>query len=65
MESKQKLDRKLSRVGGSVVIAIPKKVRREMDIGVGDRMRMTVVAGRYIVMERGSKVRGENTYLKD
>ncbi|MBA7551627.1 hypothetical protein ES705_44175 [subsurface metagenome] len=57
--------RKLTRVGGSVVVAIPKAVRRDLNIGVGDRMKMTAVDGKYIVMEKGERIRGENTYLTD
>lgn len=30
--------RKVMRVGGSVVIPLPKKIRREMDLGVGDQV---------------------------
>ncbi|MBA7579391.1 hypothetical protein ES708_21261 [subsurface metagenome] len=65
MKNKEGTDRKLTRVGGSIVVAIPKDVRRELNIGAGDRLKMTAVEGRYIVMEKAQQVRGENTYLTD
>jgi AbrB family looped-hinge helix DNA binding protein len=63
--NKEKQDRKLMRGGGSIVVAIPKKVRRDLNIGLGDRLKIWAVEGRYIVMEKGKQVRGENTYLTD
>jgi len=55
----------LSRVGGSVVVAIPKDVRRDLNIGVGDWVKMTAVEGKYIVIELEERVRGENTHFTD
>lgn len=62
---KQGVTRKLLRVGGSVVVAIPKQVRRDTNIGVGDRVVMTAVEGKYIVIEIVERVRGDNIYLTD
>lgn len=65
MKKTAETDRKLSRVGGSVVVAIPKTVRRDLNIGVGDRLTMKAVEGKYIVMEVKERVRGENIHLQD
>jgi AbrB family looped-hinge helix DNA binding protein len=63
--NKARKRRKLSRVGGSVVVAIPKDVRRDLNIGVGDWVKMTAVEGKYIVIELEERVRGENTHFTD
>jgi antitoxin component of MazEF toxin-antitoxin module len=65
MDLERSPDRKLSRVGGSVVVAIPKQVRRSLNIGVGDRLSMKAVEGKYIVMEVKERIRGENLNLQD
>ncbi len=45
-------DRKLTRVGGSVMVALPKVIRRAVNLGVGDRVKMWPVGTSYIVIQK-------------
>lgn len=56
--------RKLTRVGGSVMVALPTELRREVDLGVGDLVKITAVSERYIVIEKEKGVRIEGPRLR-
>ena len=62
---KDKIDRKLTRVGGSVTVAIPKEVRREVGLVVGDRVNLWPVDEKYIVIEKSKGVLGEGVHIRD
>ena len=62
---KNKIDRKLTRVGGSVTVAIPKEVRREVGLVVGDRVNLWPVDKRYIVIEKSKGVLDEDISIRD
>ena len=62
---KNKIDRKLTRVGGSVTVAIPKEVRREVGLVVGDRVNLWAVDNKYIVIEKSKGVLGEGVCIRD
>lgn len=64
-QEQSKVDRKLSRVGGSVIVALPKKIRRRVNMGVGDRVRMWTVGEEYIIMQKKEDIRGANIRLRD
>ncbi|GAJ19250.1 unnamed protein product [marine sediment metagenome] len=40
MMKNEKADKKLVRVGGSVMVGLPTKIRRQLNMGVGDKIRM-------------------------
>ncbi|MBA7582841.1 hypothetical protein ES708_24779 [subsurface metagenome] len=64
MMKKEPADKKLVRVGGSVMVGLPTKIRRQLNMGVGDKIRMWPVGEDYILMEKIESVRGDNTYLR-
>ncbi|MBA7585891.1 hypothetical protein ES708_27883 [subsurface metagenome] len=64
MVKKEPEDKKLVRVGGSVMVGLPKKIRRALNMGVGDKLRMWPVGEEYILMEKIESVRGANTRFR-
>ena len=64
MEIKGGIKRKLSRSGGSVVVVIPKDIRRALNLGVGDKMEMWEVEGEHIIMRKKEGVRSANTRFR-
>ncbi|MBA7585987.1 hypothetical protein ES708_27982 [subsurface metagenome] len=64
MEIKGSTKRKLSRNGGSVVVVIPKDIRRSLNLGVGDKMEMWEVEGEHIIMRKMESVRNANTRFR-
>ena len=64
MVKKEQEDKRLVRVGGSVMVGLPKTIRRKLNMGVGDKLRMWAVGEEYILMEKIESVRGDNTYLR-
>jgi len=64
MMEKKQADKKLVRVGGSVMVGLPTKIRRQLNMGVGDKIRMWPVGEDYILIEKIESVRGDNTYLR-
>ncbi len=65
MMEKEQADKKLVRVGGSVMVGLPKKIRRQLNMGVGDKVRIWPVGEDYMLIEKIERVRGDNTYLRN
>ncbi len=47
--------RKVFRVGGSVVVPIPKKLRQDLGLVVGDRVRLSIISENWIVIKKEGK----------
>ena len=47
--------RKVMRVGGSVVVPIPKKLRQDLGIGVGEYVKITMVGDHSILIKKEEK----------
>ncbi len=47
--------RKIMRVGGSVVVPIPKEIRRLIDIGIGERVDIFVNPAKQIIIQKERK----------
>ena len=65
MMEKEQADKKLVRVGGSVMVGLPTKIRRQLNMGVGDKVRIWPVGEDYMLIEKIERVRGDNTYLRN
>ena len=64
MMKNEQADKKLVRVGGSVMVGLPTKIRRQLNMGVGDKVRIWPVGEDYMLIEKIESVRGDNTYLR-
>ena len=65
MTEAKEYKRKLTRVGGSVMVALPKDLRRMLDLGVGDRVQLWSVKEGYIIIQKEKGVRDGNICLRD
>ena len=65
MTEAKEYKRKLTRVGGSVMVALPKDLRRMLDLGVGDRVQLWAVKEGYIIIQKEKGVRDGNICLRD
>lgn len=48
--------RKIMRVGGSVIVALPKKLRQDLGIGVGEYVKLVSVNEHSILIKKEEKV---------
>ena len=49
-------NRKIMRVGGSVVVPLPRKLRQDLGIGVGDYVKLVSVNEHSILIKKEGKV---------
>ncbi len=49
-------NRKIMRVGGSVVVPLPRKLRQDLGIGVGDYVKLVSVNEHTILIKKEGKV---------
>ena len=57
--------RKVMRVGGSVVVPIPKKLRQDLGIGVGEYVKITMVGDHSILIKKEEKAWDGRVTRKD
>ena len=57
--------RKVMRVGGSVVVPIPKKLRQDLGIGVGEYVKITTVNEHSILIKKEEKAWNGRVTRKD
>ncbi len=55
MEKTKVYSRKVMRVGGSVVVPIPKEIRRIVDLGIGERVDIFIKPDGQIIMKKERK----------
>ncbi|MBA7609572.1 hypothetical protein ES703_16763 [subsurface metagenome] len=61
----EKYKRKIMRVGGSVVVAIPKEIRRIIELGIGERVDIFVNADKQIIIQKEEKAWDGIIHRKD